>query len=209
MKVQMPSLVLLAAGASSRFLSKTDRPKFLHQVRGRNWIDRQIESFVEFGFKEIITVFGHHLDFTEKFAPHLLDLRLVKLSTIHPVINMQPDLGPFSSLLTALRECDDRNVLVCPTDVPCPSLKTIEEVISVPAGKQVGIPRYNKKNGHPVLLKNEFVKTLLQLSPEDEEARLDHQIKKLAEEYVEYVDVDSKEVVANFNTQKDFDLFFE
>ena len=69
------------------------------------------------------------------------------------------------------------------------------------------IPNYHQKNGHPVKLAVGFWKSLLELDSQDQNARLDVQIKKQASNDTSIINVADNNCIQNLNTLKSWEVF--
>jgi molybdenum cofactor cytidylyltransferase len=181
------TLVVLAGGASTRL----GEPKGLVRVRGRPWIELQLEGFEACGGRQAIVVLGYD---AERYESVVTRARVV--------VNPQPERGPFSSLACALAVVppDAPGVFVLPVDVPCPTPDTwraLERALA--PGVDACVPTLDARGGHPVLLSPAFVGRLRALAPA---ARLDAEIR--ASPRVVRVPVADPRVQMNLNAPEDW-----
>jgi CTP:molybdopterin cytidylyltransferase MocA len=199
----LPTLIILAGGKSSRM----GFPKGLLSLDGEYWLLRQINQFI--GDTVLI---GLGYDYQKYFEaipwlqkaidkPYIYQYKKVSV-----VINPQPELGPFSTLQEVLLTIKNKkNILVTPIDVPLADNKTQELIIS--SNSLITMPMFEVKKGHPVYLKHEFWKTLLEIDSNDSEARLDKQIKKRNASEISLVKVSDASCIQNLNTPTDWREF--
>lgn len=161
-----PSLVVLAAGASSRM----GEPKGLVVVRGRPWIDRQLDAAQSAGVRRVVVVLGRDRERYLEAVPSL-----AQRATI--AVNHDPDRGPFSSIQCGLRALGAEEppaAFVLPVDVPAASAEVWRALAAALLGDSsvhAAVPVHGGRGGHPVLLSSPLAARLLSLPPGD---RLDH-----------------------------------
>ena len=203
-KMDFPPLILLAAGKSRRM----GVPKGLIKINDRNLIDYQLKAFGELGGNKVIVVLGAHFDEYQKVLPWvktaLNDWHKTDSSTLLRVArNENFELGQFSSLKMGMEvflTLQDQYAFVLPIDVPCPGSSVWKTLMAKTGTKtHASIPEISGRGGHPVIISRKFANELAQLSPEDEESRLDLQIKKLDKSRVVRVVVEDKSIHANLN----------
>jgi molybdopterin-guanine dinucleotide biosynthesis protein A len=199
----LPTLIILAGGKSSRM----GFPKGLLSLDNEYWLLRQINQFIG---ETILIGLGYDYQEYLESIPWLqkaIDKPYIyKDKKVSVVINLQPELGPFSTLQQVLLTVKNKeNILVNPIDVPLADNKTQELIIS--SNSLITIPMFEIKKGHPVNLKHEFWKTLLELDKNDSESRLDTQIKKRNASKISFVKVSDASCIKNFNTPTDWHEF--
>jgi CTP:molybdopterin cytidylyltransferase MocA len=157
-------VVLLAGGRSARM----GEPKGLVVVKGRPWLEHQVDAIGRTGGPRILLVLGHDQPAYEQALPQLD--RLVEV-----VINPDPDRGPFSSLQCGLAQvAPGTPVFVLPIDVPAPSPDVWTALLgALEGGGEASIPVHDGRGGHPVLLAAPLVRRLLARPPE---SRLDTEL---------------------------------
>jgi CTP:molybdopterin cytidylyltransferase MocA len=123
-------------------------------------------------------------------------------------VNRLPQRGPFSSLqcaITALKKEDCPGAFVLPVDVPGPGQEVFAGMArAFKNSREVLIPRFRSRGGHPVLLSRSFVLRLAEVSPNSLDARLDFQIRALPRDKVAYLSVTDERVCLNMNGPEDF-----
>ena len=186
------TLVLLAAGEATRL----GQPKHLYPVRGRPWIEHQIEAAGELGFTTILLVLGprHEETFRKPTLPTLQILR-----------NPQPEYGPFSSLQCALGVVQG-DFWLCPVDTPLPESEVLEKLDSMRGQATLAqVPTVEGRGGHPVWISGRWIQKLKAFWPDD---RLDKQLHLLGPNEIQRVAVESAEVLANLNSPEAFSKRF-
>ena len=196
-------LILLAAGRSQRMGS----PKGLLDFLGRPWIAHQLSLFKKIGGTHAIVVLGHGSKEYQRALDEARDL----LTGLHVqrVLNPDPDRGTFSSVqvgiaaaLEASHEVSPCGPLaLLPLDVPVPPN---EVWLDLAKGFQesdgsVTLPEFQGRGGHPVILSRAFATRLLRLPVQDEDSRLDRQIRLLPLDQVRRQTVGSPEILLNLN----------
>ncbi len=203
-------LVLLAAGASSRF--QGDAPKALYRGSVTGWISsakplvlRQLEQFRAVGGKSASVVLGHHL---ERFFSEIPDFKQacekpvpVEGIEVRVIINARPERGPFSSLQLGISSlAPDASAFILPVDVPGAEME-VWRAIEKAKGYFAVVPiSPSGRGGHPVWLSSEFLRELRAYDLGDiEGARLDRRIQALDPALVLRVQVEDEKVSSNLN----------
>lgn len=199
-----PSLVLLAAGRSSRM----GEPKGLVAHGGRPWILSQLDAVAASGaVAGVVVVLGRDADRYDREAPELRARARV-------VRNPDPDRGPFSSLQCGLAAIDDEaadaGVFVLPVDVPAAAPAVwIALAAALRSDERRGrsdlhavVPLHEGRGGHPVFLSGAFARAL-RAAPA--ESRLDVELASaLRERKVVRVEVGDFRVRLNLNAPEDW-----
>lgn len=190
MRLASLPLIILAAGKSSRM----GFPKGLMPYRGKKLLQYQIEHFFSLGGKKVVVVLGEHRERYLKEIPALSNCQLV--------FNDQVDLGPFYSLQLALNLLEnDKGAFLLPMDTPGANPSVWKSLAKSHQGKEwVSIPTFEERGGHPIILNRSFFKTLLNIDPQTEEARLDLQIKKLSLDKILRLPVKDSRIRLNINS---------
>ena len=194
-------LILLAGGQSKRM----GRSKGLLKYHDNYWLEEQLLRAEKAKFERVIIVLGDdHVLYFEKIP--ILESALQKYAhfknlKIRVVINKNPYLGPFSSIIEALNRLETKSeVFILPVDVPLMDKNELETLRHSPS--QINIPEYKNKKGHPVKLSYDFWKDLKQIDLKAKDARLDHQIKNMDQKDVCIVTVNDPQAVLNLNTSE-------
>lgn len=200
---QTASLVILAGGKSSRM--KT--PKGLLQYNNTFWILHQIETYIG---TEVYIGLGYDNQLYFNAIPWLKNA--LKKSTpykgknIRVVINANPKFGLFSNLQSILNHINkNQQVLILPVDVPL--FNHLEQERLLEDKNLISIPKYKETKGHPIKLRSNFWKKLLNIDLLDKDARLDYQIKKSNPSEVSFIETSDGLCIQNLNTPKDWQVF--
>jgi CTP:molybdopterin cytidylyltransferase MocA len=197
-------VIVLAGGRSSRM----GEPKGLVAVRGRPWLEHQLERFAACGGERAIVVLGHGASaylaalpwLAESFAGLAIDI----------VMNDAPERGTFSSVQCGARAVlangDAAGAFVLPVDVPCAEARVWEALDAACTGDVLAsVPRYASRGGHPVACSHALLASLVALDPATADARLDVQLRsaRVAPRVIG-VPVTDARVIANLNTPDDW-----
>ena len=172
-------------------------PKGLVVVKGRRWVEHQIEAIGRTGDRRVLLVLGHDQPAYEQALPQLDRLAEV-------VLNPDPDRGPFSSLQCGLAQvAPGTAVFVLPIDVPAPSPDVWTALLgALTAGGEAAVPVHEGGGGHPVLLAAPLVLRLLSRPPE---SRLDAELVELSTaKGVVRVPVSDPRIRLNLNAPEDW-----
>ncbi|QGU94743.1 NTP transferase domain-containing protein [Clostridium bovifaecis] len=140
--------VILAAGFSSR--AKTY--KMTLKIDGKTVIERAIESMLKFSSR-VIVVGGYKI---ENLKPIVKKYESVEL-----VFNEEFEKGMFSSIKRGFSCIKGENFFFMPGDYPLIGDMVCLELLKHKKSEIV-IPTYKGKKGHPVLIKANLAKELLQ-----------------------------------------------
>ncbi|NOQ91584.1 MAG: NTP transferase domain-containing protein, partial [Flavobacteriaceae bacterium] len=202
--MQLNSILIILAGGES---SRMGVPKGLLEYNDIYWVVEQLNRAVDIQFKIVLLVLGNDyqqyfkkLPFLRNALNYFMNYKNLKLKV---VINDKPQLGTFSSIVTALNQIKTKDdVFVLPIDVPLISVGEIQKLHKVDS--LVTIPSCKNKGGHPVKLQYEFWDKLRQINLESNEARLDYQIKKIDKKHIELISVSDKNALLNLNTPNEW-----
>ena len=200
MSLDRRPLIVLAGGASRRMGTH----KGLLPFCGRTWLEAQLEGFARAGGARAVVVMSHcrtHAAELPWVARALEEDARVAGLCVRVCAQPRPTAPPFASLARGLRR--DRAVhagaFVLPVDVPV-APHTWPALEAALGTGQVALPRFEGRNGHPVLLAPAFAARLLCCSNADPEARLDRQLASLDAGARRVVEVDEPTVRMNLNT---------
>lgn len=194
----LPPVVILAAGRSSRL----GEPKGLVVVRGRPWIEHQLDGVRAAGVTRAVVVLGHD---RERYA----GLPSLARRAVVVVVNPDPDRGSFSSLQEGLSAlAPDEPAFVLPVDVPAARPETWAALAAALGNARAAVPGYESGGGHPVLLSPSFAAHLRGLDPAGGESRLDVQLRLSAGETAR-VPVDDDRIRLNLNAPEDWGRLVE
>ncbi len=173
---------------------------------GRRWLERQCEALAAARLARATIVLGD--DFQQYDTTLALRAgQTVRLSGIElsVVRNLQPELGPFSSLRCAL---SSESCFVLPIDTPAASPDVWFALRAhLTGGVLAAVACYRERGGHPVLLARELVEKLQRVPLASPQARLDQQLHALPEAAVARVEVESPAVIENLNTPEAFNAW--
>lgn len=178
--------IVLAGGCSSRakvnkLLLEVDRkPLIRHTIDSiRNYVD------------EILVVTGRYND---ELVPHLSDVKVT--------YNKDFSLGMFTSVLAGAR-ASKGDVLILPGDITNVNNSTIEALLH--GNKDIRIPSFEGKTGHPVYISMKYVELLCE---ESNDSKLCDFISK-HNDVVEIIPVDDPFINFDIDTIEDYNKFIE
>lgn len=179
---------ILAAGQSRRL----GQPKALLKCAGKTLINSHIDQFQG----SSIVVLGYaHKELSKS------------LGSCQFVINENWHLGQFSSLQEVLRAVKPGyDALILPVD-QWPINQATYQLLLDSRSKSFDIiqPQLDNKNGHPILISEDFIKKLLILNPT--ESRLDHIIYKVPQHRKLSVKTQDIAVCRDIDTSEDLHQF--
>ncbi len=158
------AVVILAAGRSTR----AGTPKALRPFRGSPWVVHVAHTWRELGAGEIFITWNPDVS-----VPAELE------TTAQIVPNHEIDLGPLHSLQLALKAAvctGDETIAMTPIDVPPPRPFVLARLFDQWANYEAVHPEVAGKGGHPLLMRNSMIGSILELDPLTE--RLDHFLKR-------------------------------
>ena len=202
-------LILLCGGKSVRMGS----PKGLLEISGSLLFLEHIKQFQKAGGKKVVLVLGYHI---AKYMDHICwtndlnDDKWIEHDGINIAIvrNHNPHHGQFSSIICGferLIQDDFPGAFVMPVDMLPPEKNTLTALINnMDASIDVCIPSWKGSGGHPVLLSDAYIRTLLKIPTISPDTRLDYEIKTLAVDSVNYVETLDNRITGNVNTLPEF-----
>jgi molybdenum cofactor cytidylyltransferase len=137
--------IILAAGYSSR--AKTN--KMLLMIKNKSLISHSIDGMMPF-VSHIFVITGHY---HEEIKHALKDLKNVTC-----VENTNYDQGMFSSIQTGVL-CVSDDFFVLPGDCPFVEALTYEKLLK--GSKELRVPSYQGKKGHPLFIQKHLIKELM------------------------------------------------
>ena len=197
------TLVLLAGGKSSRM--GTQKGLLKHQ--NSFWLLLQIETYIG---TEVIIGLGYESQLYFNAIPWLKNAVKTAINykgkKVRVVINPSPELGLFSNLQSTLRHINpDQQILILPIDVPLLNTKGQKKLIT--KENIIVIPKYQGKKGHPVKMSSEYWPSFLNINLNDDNARLDYQIKKNNPSKISLIEASDRLCILNLNTPKDWQAY--
>ncbi|MGO8735494.1 MAG: NTP transferase domain-containing protein [Terriglobia bacterium] len=147
--------LILAAGESSRM--GTDKAALTY--RGRTFLELMVQTLREINLERIVVVLGHHAQEIQQ---------QIKLEAAQVVVNPDYRSGQTSSLQAGLRSLlavDLEAIILCLVDHPAVCVETVRRIVATfrQCGAPVVIPTYQGRRGHPVLIKRQVFRELLDL----------------------------------------------
>jgi len=198
--------VLLAGGKSERMGIDKGLLKYQHTF----WILEQLNRISKTTITEVHIGLGynyqHYFNAISWFKNAVNNFVNFQGLSIKVTINQHPEQGSFSTLQTVLKTIDSNcYILLNHIDIPILNSNELQQIIETK--NTVVIPNFEEKNGHPIKMDSSFWKQLLTLKVDDENARLDFQIKKINPAKISKVEVSDRDILTNINTKKDWISF--
>jgi molybdenum cofactor cytidylyltransferase len=185
------SAVILAAGESKRM----DQPKLLMAWEGKTILEHTIDNYLNSMASETIVVLGYKA----KELTEVIGDRPV-ISVVNPAYRE----GMSSSLISGIKSTSPQTqgIMLALADQPAVDSQTINKLISTfdKQQKNIVIPVYQGKRGHPVIFHVKYREELLNIRG-DIGAR--EVIQRHADDVLE-VAVDCKGVLIDIDTPSDF-----
>ena len=213
-------LILLSAGASTRM----GTAKGLLTVGGSFFLMWQLERFRIAGGSRALVILGAGIEEFLTRVPYL-DAALEREVSrpdfcgglgVRVLENTVWQRGPFSSLLKGIetyREDGYRphaGAFISPIDTPLPRAAVWRGLASqLISTAEVVKPVYQGRGGHPVLLSDSFLKSLLATKVPCAETRLDLLMRLLPAEAVRRVAVTDPRVTLNLNSPEVYQKWLE
>ncbi len=189
-----PSVVILAAGMSTRM----GAPKPLLFFDNQNtFIEKIVETYKEFGAKEIIVV----VNSTNESS--LKKVLMPERTGVIVASNNKPEAERFLSLKIGLEKVTGKNCFVHNADNPFLNIGTLKQLNEMVKANHYVVPLYNGKKGHPALLSKEIIRAVC--DEEIMETKINEFLKKFS---IIKCPVDDWFVMANVDTMKDYLGYF-
>lgn len=138
--------IVLAGGLSSR----AGTNKLLLDINGKTVIEKSILGMYDI-CSRIIVVGGHRID-------EIKDI-LYKYPKVELIYNSDYLNGMFSSVKKGLINIKEERFFLIPGDYPLVDKRTYKDMLSI--DKDIVIPVYNKKRGHPLLMKSYLINEII------------------------------------------------
>lgn len=190
-------IVILAAGESRRMGS----PKALLRWKNQTFLENILTTIRELAVRERIVVLGHEAD-------RILNRVVFPNCTI--IENSDYTLGQLSSIQCAVRQCMKlglNSMILWLVDQPSVRADTVEQLCAETEKhpKQIIIPVYKGKRGHPVVFPDKVFQELLK-APLDVGARyvVNNNRKRIL-----YIDVDDPGVIEDIDTPEEYTAAIE
>lgn len=200
--------VLLAGGKSERM----GENKGLLKYKNTYWILEQLNRISKTSINEVFIGLGfnaqNYFVAIPWFNEAILKPFQFKNLSINIIVNKYPEIGSFSTLQTVLKKIDSNNsILINPIDIPILNSEELQNIIN--SKKEITLPSFNGKNGHPIKLNPLFWKSLLYLNLKDKDSRLDFQLKKIHPSKIKIIDVLDDCINLNINTKNEWYAYLE
>ncbi|WP_353097493.1 nucleotidyltransferase family protein [Tissierella praeacuta] len=134
--------IVLAGGLSSR----AGTNKLLLDVNGKTVIENSILGMYDI-CSRIIVVGGHKIEDIKNI--------LYKYPKVELIYNQDYLQGMFSSVKKGLANIKEERFFLIPGDYPLVEKTTYKNMLSI--DEDIVIPVYNKKRGHPILMKSHLI----------------------------------------------------
>lgn len=188
------AVIILAGGQSQR----AETIKGLREIGSDYWIDLQIKFYQQLGIDNIFIGLG--FDYQEYLDKSIL------IKQNNYAINPNPENGSFSTLQAVLRsipKIEIQQLIIMYIDHAIPNISTIEKLIGSNHCDVIK-PLYKKKSGHPIVISQKLGKQLINKT---NSSQLNNEIKKLNLKQINWIDVNDKNILENFNTQDKWENF--
>ena len=189
----MITAILLAAGQSKRLKNENKLIKLFKKKLLINYI---LSSLIKSKVNKIIIVLG--------FEQLKVKKKLLKSKKIKFVINKNYKKGISSSIKTGLRSLSKRNkgFLIVQADMPNITKTTINKIILLinKSTKEIFLPRFKNRVGNPIGFKKSMIKNINKIKGDRGAKNI---IKKNSKK-IKFININSKSILTNFNTKKDF-----
>ena len=191
----MISAILLAAGQSKRMDGEN---KLIKKYSNKYLINHILGALTKSKINKIIIVLGFQSSKVKKI--------IVKNKKISFVYNKNYKSGMASSIKAGLKRISKKNTgfLIVQADMPLISKKILNSLYYAIKNndKAIVVPIYKKKMGNPIGFKNSMVKKFNKIKGDSGAKKMiKRNEKKLA-----LINVNSKSILKDFNTQRDFSI---
>ena len=184
------SVLIPAAGYSGRM----GMPKLLLPFEDHTFCEEIVERYYQAGAEKIVFVINHRL----VADCEILHQRLLKSPKF--VVNDNPALGRFRSVQIGL-SCIPQNIpcFLQNSDNPFIDHEVLSDLLKESKPDHTVIPVFEKQPGHPVLIGENIIKSLMHCSNPD--ANLRSELEKFS---IKPVVVSAPEILLNINTPEDY-----
>jgi len=176
--------VVIAAGRSTR---TEGRNKLTLLLDGQTVIHRSVSSLMPF-CNRIYVVTGHRENEVVEALPYRPNIIIVH--------NPHYDDGMFSSILLGFGKVEADYCFLLPGDCPFVDRKAIKAMLEHP--RDILVPRYCSKPGHPVLLSRQTISKMLSAKGYVSLRAF------IAANNPEYIDVDCPGILLDIDTMEDY-----
>ena len=189
----MISAILLAAGQSKRMNGEN---KLTKEIQGIPLIKLSVKNILASSINELIIVLGHQKEIIEQL--------IKKNEKIKCVFNKDFESGMASSIKTGLNHLseDAEAFFICLGDMPMVNKNVFNLLIKSKNNREIIVPTYNGKQGHPVLFSKSMKKQIMTIEG-DVGAK---KILQLNKDKILDIKTNDQSIIKNYNTQNDFSL---
>jgi molybdenum cofactor cytidylyltransferase len=190
----MVSAIILAAGSSSRMGS----PKCLLKIGDKTFLQNIVDVLYSARILDIVVVIGWEANKMKN---------TIGWFEGKVIINENWQNGQLSSIITGLSSLVTKElhgVLICPVDHPVISQGLIVDLLQSfwKIKKDIFIPTYNTRRGHPVLFRANMINDLISASSSIGARQvINRNPKRICE-----VPTDEEGILLNIDSQTDYDL---
>jgi len=191
LSIQKIAAIILAAGYSSRMQAI----KPLVEIDGTIMLDHAANVFKKSGVKKVIVITGYEAERVSALA---------RARGYTAVYNPHFDTGMFSSILTGIEAVppDFDAAFILPVDIPFVSPATVRALAQAIGDQLAAIPLYEKRPGHPPLIRRSWFETLLKWNGNNGLSGFLHQHAS----DITYVDVDDPGTMRDIDTPEDLEV---
>ena len=187
-QIMAAGAIITAAGKSSRMGSF----KPLLKIGGVSAAERVVSNFRAAGIENIVLVTGNNAEELESNLKHL------------DVVFLRNDLYEHTEMFDSIKIGFDylkgkcSKIFLTPVDIPLFTADTVKILLNCRG--RVGIPVFNKKKGHPIVLDNKAVGDILKYAGS---GGLNGAITNLSLE-IEHMEVSDSGILYDMDTQADY-----
>lgn len=186
--MQRIAAIILAAGYSRRMHAF----KPLIEIDGTIILDYAANIFIQSDIGKIIVITGYEAERVSALA---------RARGYTPVHNPHFDTGMFSSILAGIAAVppDFDAAFILPVDIPFVSHTTVRALAQSIGDQLAAIPRYEKKPGHPPLIRRPWFETLAKWNGNEGLSGFFHAHAS----DIAFIDVDDPGIMRDIDTPKD------
>jgi molybdenum cofactor cytidylyltransferase len=189
----MITAILLAAGQSKRLKNENKLTKLF---KGKPLINHILYSLIKSKVNKIIIVLG--------FEHLKIKTKLLKNKKINFVINKNYKKGMSSSIKTGLKKLpkNSKGFLIVLGDMPNITKTTINKICLsiIRSDKEIILPKFKNKTGNPIGFKHSMIKNIYKIKGD----RGAKNIIKKNNKKIKFLNINSKSILINLNTKRNF-----
>lgn len=189
------SVVILAAGTSSRF---GQNKAFLRWNSEMNFLEKIVSTYSESGINNGFIVVNNDT-FNE-----LKQYNISRFKGFNIIVNYFPDKGRLYSLKLAVEKMNDcKYCFIQNIDNPFVSSELISELLNKIENNNYLVPSFEGKNGHPALVNDIILKTILNTN-------YNVGIKEVLSNFdKKIINFNDKTILYNINTDEEYKSIFK